>query len=294
RKKQKDYISRYTNAALSDLSLHTNAVLDMGTTLVENMLVGHHTPIDGTTQNDIWYTASKSHAVRHQSESYRPYERDFNSHQIGIRHQEGVFGYGGALTHTKSLAKLTDDMQAKHDSTLLSGFAQYHHDNATIVVDAGIGNIRADIETIKNSRRIVSAGLAAKYQFGQDIQVIPSIYVRHNWIQGTAYQLDGADIVLDKVNSNQAGADVRVQKTIRSGAFKITPSIYVGSRFVSSKAGVMVNNQHFGQSIGNSHHIGGGVNVSYDRFTAGFDVKQRHGDEFDKQSQADISMSYHW
>ncbi|MDO4894819.1 S6 family peptidase [Moraxella sp.] len=282
--KQAELISRYTNAALSDLSSHAYGVLQMG----------HH--LSQTLRGDlsnIWLHADHSQST-HQSELYRPFERTSHGQQIGLSGQADQLRYGVVVATQDSQAKLADAMHAEHRSTLASIFAKYQWQDTAVMIDVGVGRTKTMVENIDGKRNFANIGLGINHQFGNKIIIVPSVYVRHHQLDGANYQLNGANITLDDTSINQIGGDVQIQTDIKHGAWTITPSIGVGYQQYQGKGVVTVNGHQFEQRFGDGQYANVGVQIQQGAFGLKAQLEQHHGDEIDKHTQASIRLGYTW
>ncbi|MFA9623682.1 S6 family peptidase [Moraxella sp. E6BC] len=282
--KQADIISRYTNAALSDLSLQAYDILSLSHRLSQTL----HGNLSG-----IWLQADHSQGT-HQSNLYRPYDRKTNSQQLGLSRQTDNLRYGVAITKQNSTAQLADSMHTEQNSMLANIFAKYHWHDTAFMLDLGFGRTNAVVASNHNKRHFSSVGIGINHQFGEKIVILPSVYARHHKLDGANYHLNGANIALDRTHINQIGGDIQLQTALSYGTLTITPSIGLGYQHNQGMGVVSVNNHRFAQHFGDDKYANVGVMVQRGLLNASVQVEQHYGDETDKQTKAGIRLGYTW
>lgn len=278
---QASVMSAYGNTAVSDLSLQGNGVIQMGEALSFSAL----------DSNGAWGVLSFSDATN-KNPLHRPYSYRGNAQQVGFLKTDKL-GYGAALTHYKTQATLSDDMQASHDNYMASALVKYQNHATSVAADIGVGTTKAVVAGATTNRTIASMGLTASHRFDKGaLSLMPSAYVRHSQFKGARYTVNGADVTIDNDKLSQVGAKVRAQYTMQTDGLTVAPSVDIGAMRVYGDGNVLVNDQRFVQKFDDRYYGSVGVQVAHGNLSGGLSASKDFGEQ--KQTKIGASFQYRW
>lgn len=301
--KQANLVSKYANAALSELSAQAHVLVQSGNRIQEHLL-------DAGKENDgIWFETDISKTT-HRSNEYRPYEQDITVTRIGADKTTsigiGQLTTGAAISHIRSTHNY-DEANGKGQSTIGSIYTKLRFDDALyLTADAGygraenhinIGNERTDIK-----RNLAHAGIGIGKVWniaGFDVQ--PHAEIRYHRIGKAHYQLKEAadnssvDVVQDAANLMAYSAGVRIGKTFdAANGVKITPSLSTSYQDASRDTNLYVNGHKLKQQFGRYWHNEASIGVSKGNWNVSVHGAYATGSETGKRKGAGLKLLYRW
>ncbi len=296
---QSAVISRYANTALSDLSAQAHQVIDIGQNLQQRL--------NQSQTKGLWLDVEHS-KTQYQSDLYRPYETTDTTTNLGIGGEiptpNGTLTLGGAWTHSQADHQYDDAIKGKSEVNLASVYGKYETANRnfmTFDVSYGTSDNQINPEQSKQTfeRDIASVGVGVGHQFNTPwVNITPTASVRYHHLSGANYNLDGADVAVDKAQlvSYQTGLQIDKDFTLASG-LKVKPSLssrYVDTQSTQDNQPVVVNGHGFNQNFGRYHTHDLGLSVGKSLWETAVHVGMTDGDEIDKQTSANVLLRYQW
>lgn len=215
---QADYISRYTNTALSALSAQMHSVMQVGHGIDRRVL--RVRPHDVLEKGSEFWASVDRFDESHQSNNYRRYAKDETLTQIGldtVLAGNSNVKLGVALSHSDASQRFDDKIRADGATNMVSIYGRADGKHFFVTADVGLGKGQYDImsnnDKTHSKHTIVSAGVnvgATLHTPVMDIQ--PSVGARYHHLSDDTYHLNHASVSLDKVNLVSYQAGLALQK----------------------------------------------------------------------------------
>ncbi|MDO4427113.1 MAG: autotransporter domain-containing protein, partial [Moraxella sp.] len=295
-KNQADYISRYTNAGLSEIAgaAHTLSQINRG---LNSHILADDTP-------NVWVNTQISDNT-HQSTLYRPFDKADTLVQVGI--QEGFDNTHGRLhlgaVHSRHDSKQSyaDHITNEQDTHTLSVFAKQKFQNGVFLagdMSAGVINstLSSQGEDIALKRKVASAGIHAGKAFTTSVvDIEPSVSVRYDRLSDENYTLNQAVIESDDIGIVSYRAGLKLSKEFHTaGGSAIRP--FVASEWTdsSSETTLMVNQHHFTQAFERTTSHALGLEVDKDTWKIRISGSHIDSSESEEQTEAAVSIGFRW
>lgn len=246
-------ISRYSNAALSELHAQSNILLHWGRQLNRELYARPQETFR------VW-TLADTHSGDYGSHNLRGYRQNLNLQQIGIAKgintANGIGEIGIAISHARADNRFADNISGTSKQVSGSLHGKYRFNNGFfIAADTGYGQARNRISgsnTSQFQRNIASIGIHGGLTLPiAGIDITPQIGSRLYRLSATNYTLDGASIhsSAHTVASHQAG--INLAKTFTLGSITLTPEYSFRYTDAShNPATADINGHRFDQTYG--------------------------------------------
>lgn len=302
--KQADYISRYTNTALSTLSAQMHSVMQMGHGIDRRLLRIRPHDFDVEKGSEFWATLDRFDES-HQSDNYRRYTKDETLTQVGmdtVLASNPNVKLGVALSHSDADQRFDDNVRADGTTNMVSMYGRVDGKRVFATADIGAGKGQYDIlsegDKSENKHTVFKAGVNVGATFNTllvDIQ--PSIGARYYRLSDDTYHINDASVYVDDVDLVSYQAGLALQKTIPlANGLVVTPS--VGSYYVDTsgaKGTVTINNKHtFNQEFGRYGYHEASIGIGQKTWAASVHASLTDGDEVDKRNSVGARFSYKW
>ncbi|WP_150540143.1 S6 family peptidase [Actinobacillus vicugnae] len=294
--KQKHAISRYSNAAISEVSAQVNQLLELGHNIDRELLTNK------TNDLDVWANTEYQH-TKHGSDKYRDYKQSTTLTQVGVEKAVNEsFRVGALLSNSLAHNDFADNMTGKGKTLAATIFAKARANNGLFaVVDASYMRSKNEVGLAEDKTKFNRDILAFGTSIGKEweiagLKVQPSLGARYYRLSGTTYQLDGAQTQIKPLNFMSYHAGVKAEKTFNFDRFSLKPSLasyYVDAS--SQKLEVKVNNHTLDQQFGRHFRHELGMAAMFGKqwsLTANLGLV--HGNEITKQKYAGLKVSYNW
>ncbi|WP_157073878.1 autotransporter outer membrane beta-barrel domain-containing protein, partial [Moraxella oblonga] len=301
--KQADYISRYTNTALSTLSSQMHSVMQINRGL-DSHLLGIR-PTDLKFGKHFWVNADRSHETVHHSDNHRQYKKDESLKQVGFDAvlDDTNVAVGGALSHTQSNQQFADRIKAEGDTHMVSVYARTQMGKRFFTItDASYGKgknvITSAGEQATTHQNVKSVGLSAGMNIETPVvDIQPSVGVRYHHLSSTHYHMNGASAYISDVDLVSYKVGVALEKTMPlSNGLTIKPSI--ASYYVDSKdkqGQVTMNGKHkFTQEFGSYGYHEAKLSIGQKSWETAVSATIADGSEVDKRSSVGLKFNYKW
>ncbi|WP_066805472.1 S6 family peptidase [Moraxella oblonga] len=246
KKTQSQYISKYTNLALSAQHADIRAVV-RATTLAGRVLDVH------PKHTGIWLHTNHSEFDR-SSDYYRAYSDEQDLVQFGVDDDfdvgKGVLIFGTALSHAKG-NQTFDEGTGKSRLTMAHLYGKWSSKDVFLGMDAGYGQVNQDIQLGKSAhyrQNFANVGMVAgkTWQFSNSF-IEPSVGIRHyQAFDSNAYTIDGANVRLLNFSATAYQPSLKFGYTHQT-ATGLTFSPYVSTTYGhwTGSSKLMVNDYQF-------------------------------------------------
>ncbi|USZ13948.1 hypothetical protein NGM44_05950 [Moraxella sp. FZFQ2102] len=294
---QKDGISRYSNAALSEVSAQVADLMQIDRAMHTELTDAKHEPVS------VWVKYDNQQS-RSGSSWYRDYAKDSALVQFGA---EGAVADGvraGVVLSDVQSDLIAEQAQGENRLKTATAYAKLQTPAGWVAsVQAGIGQVdnqlvidekTADIE---RTVRSVGATLAKSWQVG-GARIQPSVGIKHHQLTGSAYQLSGAQVQIRPLDITSYQAGVKLSYPLQIGALTVTPSVTTLLQDASDNAvkhgDISINGKVMAQNFDRvvSHELG--VDAAAKNFSLGASVGVIDGEQSGKERYAGVKVGYRW
>ncbi|MDO4223050.1 MAG: autotransporter outer membrane beta-barrel domain-containing protein, partial [Acinetobacter sp.] len=294
--KQAELVSRYANTALSDISAQTNAALLLGQSVQQHILSTRTEPLT------VWVN-QQWNRQNHRSDLYRSYQQDSRLTQFGV---EKDLADHNRLRAGLILTDLRTDNQfdqATGENQLFSTNAYVKYTAANgVFTSADLGythannELRVDQSNVEFKRNMTNVGLTLGKTWNLSwVEIQPSIAARLHYLQGSNYQLNGANVQIDPSKVLALHAGLQISKELKVGEMNLRPILttsYVNTQ--NNDFNVQVNQYRLQQSIGNRLHHSLGLAAKLKNWEMSTNVGYVQNDENEDQYHGGVQLNYSW
>ena len=290
-RKQKEFISRYSNSALSELSATVNSMLSVQHEL-DSVLISD-------SDFSVWTNITQD-KKRYDSDDFRAYQQHMNLRQIGAQKKVENGRMGAIFSHGRANNTFDEQISNHMDLTMVSAFAQYQWHDWQLGINAGYGVSSSKIsgeQSQKIHRRVMSYGLNANYQFRLgELGVQPYLGVNRHFIEGENYQYEGVNIQTPKIAFNSYTTGAKVDYTF-TPAQDVTIKPYFSVNYVdtsNARVQTKVNQATLQQQFGRYWQKELGVSGEISHFHMSVYATQSQGSQLSKQRTIGVKLGYRW
>ena len=290
---QAEYISRYSNAALSENSAWVNNIFQIEQGLNEVYLAPQQDGIDA-------WVRYEDEKTENSSENYRQYDQHSYLTQVGARYTTDGWTMGALLSQSTANNHYADNMEGDLKITQGNLFLQrWMTKDFSLSTDVGLEYSKHTLDGKNNTvRRTVSPqiglNLAKSWVLPAQIQLQTMAGVRYHYLPVYDYELNGAKVKSSRKNLITYHMNIAANKTFMMNSFAITPEVSFGYINAHHKNTLRVNNVTLQQEFDDRIRLAGGLKVQ----TGAFAVKTQWGKTWGKQFKAkpfvNITLQYHW
>lgn len=294
---QKDGISRYTNAALSELSAQISSLLQVERNLHRELVLPKYEPLS------VWVNYDYQQ-IKSDSNNYRGYQKESTLTQLGVEGEiSKPFRLGAILSSVDSsldydqaqgkgkLNMATLYLKAQSENGWLSTLeASYGHTKNELELDSERQNINRDIYTL-------GINFAKAWQL-ESWKILPSFGIKRYRLSGENYSLNGANVQLKPLTFTSYQAGLSLSRAFRLDKMMITPrisTIYVDARHHSNiENAVMINGNPLIQKLDRHLNHEFGITFSGNNWSVDANVGVISGKELQRRRYAGLNVGYHW
>lgn len=286
---QNEWVSMYSNAALSEFSAQAQGMLQIGRSL-DRQLFSHN------DKASVWANADYQRTTR-ESHLYRPYKQTATLSQVGVEMPlTNGFSLGAVFSHHHAKNDFDDYLTGKGKMNVATLYTKYRTQYGTFFgLDAHYGKAKNELDNVKFHRSYTALGVNLGHEFDiSGINVQPTIGARFYRLGQASYNLLDAEVSTPAQHFTAYQAGVKASKTFGE-QWKITPSLAV--HYVNAnqrKMNVEVNSHRFTQRFGQYLHSEAGVELHNQNWQIGFNAGLINGNEIHRQRFAGAKVSYSW
>lgn len=291
---QAKLISRYSNAALSELSSQVNSLLQMGHSLDQRLFTK-------TKTFNVWsnYEGQKD---RRQSDNYRSYEQTAHLTELGVQAAINEhFDVGSVLSYSNVHTDFDRSANGKGKHYMFTAFANMRLGKGFIAhTELGFGRAKNRIGVDGTETAFKRNLLQAAAQFGYDwnlnaFKLQPNIGLRYFHLQGVNYDLNNAKVRSDSLNLVAYQVGLKAETQFNLGSATITPSLashYIDTANKTHQ--VKVNQAVFNQQFGRHFNHEFALSSQWNHWEIVAKAGVRHGNEMQKQKYWGVNLGYRW
>lgn len=294
---QKDGISKYTNAALSELSAQVSTLLQVDRNVYRELTKFKTDPLS------VWVNYDYQQ-VRADSANYRRYKRNASLTQLGVEGELSPLFRAGVMLSSLNSSLTFDQAQGDGKYKAATAYLKAQSENGWIAaLDASYGkaknSVSIDGEKTDVKRHINTLGVTiAKLWQLNDWQIRPSVGVKQHRLSGVNYHLNGAEVQIKPMTLTHYQAGLALEHKFQVGQLSITPrlsSTYTDASHNSIRNKMIgVNGNTFMQSFDRHFNHELGLNVDGKNWFLDANLGILYGKEISKYRYAGIKVGYRW
>ncbi|MDD7544187.1 S6 family peptidase [Actinobacillus porcinus] len=243
-KTQKNGISRYANAALSELSAQIGALLQVERNLHRELVTPKYEPLS------VWVNYDYQQ-IKSDSDNYRGYQKDSTLTQLGVEGELSKHFRLGSILSSVNSSLDYDQAQGKGKLNMATLYLKAQSENGWLsTLEASYGQTKNELQLDgerKNINRDVSAlgiNFAKAWQL-ESWKILPSFGIKRYRLSGENYTLNGANVQLKPLTFTSYQAGLSLSRDFMLDNMTITPrisTIYVDARHHSNIENAMIVN----------------------------------------------------
>ncbi len=294
---QKDGISKYTNAALSELSAQVSTLLQVDRNVYRELTKFKTDPLS------VWVNYDYQQ-VRADSANYRRYKRNASLTQLGVEGELSPLFRAGVMLSSLNSSLTFDQAQGDGKYKAATAYLKAQSENGWIAaLDASYGkaknSVSIDGEKTDVKRHINTLGVTiAKLWQLNDWQIRPSVGVKQHRLSGVNYHLNGAEVQIKPMTLTHYQAGLALEHKFQVGQLSITPrlsSTYTDASHNSIRNKMIgVNGNTFMQNFDRHFNHELGLNVDGKNWFLDANLGILYGKEISKYRYAGIKVGYRW
>lgn len=290
---QNNWVSKYANSALSELSAQVNSVLQIGRG-IDRQLFSHSDKLH------VW-TSLEQQKTEHKSSLYRPYVQQTNLTQLGVEMPlENGISIGAVVSKNRANAQFDEGVNGQSDLLGASLYGKWRSENGLFVsFDGSLSKTKNRVNLLGENRfeRQVSA---VGVNFGQELEVVgmnvqPFIGMRYYHLSDERYDLDDVEVNSPNTRLTTYHAGVKVSKAFIAGSWTIEPSLVTDYEDANRKVfSVAVNDNSFAQRFGSHLKTTAEVALARSQWKLAINGGFLKGNEVQRQRFVGVKMQYGW
>ena len=294
---QSEGISRYTNAALSELSTQVSTLLQVDRNVYRELTKFKTDPLS------VWVNYDYQQ-VRADSANYRRYKRNASLTQLGVEGELSPVFRAGLMLSSLDSTLTFDQAQGDGKYKAATAYLKAQSENGWIAaLEASYGkaknSVSIDGEKIDVKRHINTLGVTvAKLWQLNDWQIRPSVGVKQHRLSGVNYHLNGAEVQIKPMTLTHYQAGLALEHKFQVGQLSIIPrlsSTYIDASHNSiSNKMIGVNGNAFMQNFDRHFNHEVGLNVDGKNWFLDANLGILSGKEISKYRYAGIKVGYRW
>ncbi|WP_218214633.1 S6 family peptidase [Ursidibacter maritimus] len=289
---QRDYISRYANIGLSELSAQVGTLVYVNHQLDQEIINHDQHGLRAWVQ----FGQQKS---KQGSDLYRPYQQSINLTQFGIEQRVGNdITVGSVFSHSSDHSQFDDGITGKHNLKQINLYTKKMWNNGIFTaIEGGYASSRTKLgNQVTFKRHIFSlSSILGKDWIVNNVTFKPSIGVRYYHLSKSNYAFDNANIGIKPIDMISYQAGFSLSKIIQLGELKFKPEI--SSYFVDAslkKLRVNVNQNALQQQFGRYIKTEITSMLQNNNWNISIGLGFTKGNEIKNQRFATLKLGYNW
>lgn len=294
---QKEGISRYSNAALSELSAQIGALLQVERNLYRELVTPKDEPLS------VWVNYDYQQ-IKSDSDNYRGYQKDSTLTQLGVEGELSKHFRLGTILSSVNSSLDYDQAQGKGKLNMATLYLKAQSENGWLsTLEASYGHTKNELELDSERQNINRDIYALGINFAKAWQleswkILPSFGIKRYRLSGENYSLNGANVQLKPLTFTSYQAGLSLSRAFRLEKMTITPrisTIYVDARHHSNiENAVLVNGNPLIQKLDRHFNHEFGITFSGNNWSVDANVGVISGKELQRRRYAGLNVGYHW